>query len=265
MPLEVKNPKTWNELQEILFSDSWDNDIKRFRSKYAFRGMSDEKYELKTSLMRLGGNFTALEQHMLRNFKKYAHDSVVEKDSLWHWLSVAQHHGLPTRLLDWTYSPFVALNFATSNVKRYDRDGAVWKVQYAQAHDMLPKKVRDALVKQGGSVFTTETLAQVLEKLEDLDGLATRTNDFAIFFEPPSIDERIVNQFAYFSVLTNPSRTMDDWLNSTVATSVKIVVPKELKWECRDKLDQCNITERVLFPGLDGLCDWLTRHYSPKT
>jgi hypothetical protein len=44
----------------------------------------------------------------------------------------------------------------------------------------------------------------------------------------------------------------------------QVVIPAELKWEVRDRLDQSNVSERVLFPGLDGLTPTLTRHDAPR-
>ncbi len=262
--MSVEIATSWTDLQERIFADSWDSGIRRHRSRHAFRGLSDEGYRLETGLMRLRGPYAQLEPHLLRNFKKYAHQSVVEQDSLWHWLSVAQHHGLPTRLLDWTYSPLVALHFATCEMHRYDVDGAVWKVDYAKAHQLLPRNVRAAIEREGAHIFTVEMLSETVATLRDLDGLSSPAGDFAIFFEPPSLDGRIVNQFAYFSVLSRPDLAMDDWMASNPGLWTKIIIPKDLKWEVRDKLDQSNITERVLFPGLDGLSQWLKRHYTPR-
>jgi hypothetical protein len=262
--MAVEIARSWGELQERLFDDSWDDSIRRHRSRHAFRGMSDESHKLVTGLMRLGGPYRNLEKHLLRNFTKYAHKSVVERDSLWHWLSVAQHHGLPTRLLDWTYSPAVAMHFATCDLSRYDVDGAIWKVDYAKSHAVLPKKVRRALEREGAHIFTVEMLSETVKRLSDLDDLSSAKSDFAIFFEPPSLDDRIVNQFAYFSVLTRADLAMDDWMASNPGVWTKVIIPRDLKWEIRDKLDQSNVTERVLFPGLDGLSQWLKRHYTPR-
>jgi hypothetical protein len=263
--MSVEIAASWSDLHEKIFTDSWDAGISRHRSRHAFRGVSDESYRLETGLMRLGGPYLQLESHLLRNFKKYAHRSVVEQDSLWHWLSVAQHHGLPTRLLDWTYSPLVALHFATWEMEKHDVDGAVWKVDYFRAHQLLPRRVREVLEREGAQIFTVEMLSETVASLRDLDGLSSPGGgDFVIFFEPPSLDDRIVNQFAYFSVLSRADLTMDDWMMLHPGIWTKIVIPKELKWEVRDKLDQSNITERVLFPGLDGLSQWLKRHYTPR-
>jgi len=253
---------SWSELQDRLFEDSWNQQLSRFRSQFAFRGLSDAGYRLETTLTRLGGNFAKLERHLLRNFKKYAHRNGVKPDSVWHWLSVAQHYGLPTRLLDWTHSPFFAMHFGTANLQHFDKDVAIWEVNYVKAHELLPEKLISQLGKEGANVFTVEMLSEALKSLGELQSLSQ--DDFVMFFEPPSIDERIVNQFALFSVMSDSGLALDQWLRSHHYLFRKIIIPAELKWEIRDKLDQANITERVLFPGLDGLSRWLKRHYSPR-
>ncbi len=256
---------SWTELVEQLYHGSWDEGIERYRSNYAFRGLSNAAYDMKTSLIRLGGDFAPLERHLLRNFRKYAHRDAAPGDSVWNWLSVAQHHGLPTRLLDWTYSPFVAIHFATANLERFNVDGVVWCVDYVGMNKILPERLRAVLLEEGSHVFTVELLASAAPDLETFDGLANEGEEFVVFIESPSLDERIVNQFAFFSLLSNPRTAFDSWLAAHPELYRRIIIPAELKWEVRDKLDQANINERVLLPGLDGLSRWLTRHYSPRT
>jgi hypothetical protein len=277
-------PTTWSGLLDALYADDWDEGLRRHRSSFAYRGMVDASWGMPTSLIRLGGAFGELERHMLRNFRKYAHRDVVERDSFWHWLAVAQHYGLPTRLLDWTYSPLVALHFATDNLERMSQDGVVWSVRIPDAHQLLPEALRMALLDEGSYVFTVDMLSRFeliseatikpflpsslslsrptrIKDLGDFDRLSKEP--FALFMEPPSIDDRIVNQFALFSVLSDVELSMDAWLSRHPTLVRKVVVPSSLKWEVRDRLDQANVTERVLFPGLDGLSRWLKRHYSP--
>ena len=254
---------TWTELQERLYEESWKAPLGRFRPSFAFRGVGSADYSLQTSLSRLGGTADDLERHMLRNFRKYAQKEAVPHDSVWNWLAVAQHHGLPTRLLDWSYSPYVALHFATEHVDAFDRDGVVWCVDYSATNAYLPKRLRAVLEDEGSDVFTTEMLATAAPALKDFDALSKDV--YVAFLEPPSLDERIVNQFALFSLVSDAGARLEDWLAAHPQCWRRIVIPASLKWEVRDKLDQANITERVLYPGLDGLSRWLKRYYTPKT
>ena len=252
----------WSELQEHLFAEAWRADLGRHRSNFAFRGRTSADEDLSTSLVRLGGDARSLEGYLLRNFRKYAHRGDVPVDSAWDWLALGQHHGLPTRLLDWTFSPFVALHFATANLDAYDRDGAVWALDYVQAQEELPDRLREVLRQEGANVFTPELLARAAADSRELEALADEP--FCLFLEPPSLDQRIVNQYALFSLLSSPAASLDEWLAGRAHLLRKIVIPAGLKWEVRDKLDQANITERVLFPGLDGLTAWLSRYYRPR-
>jgi hypothetical protein len=262
---------SWDETMQVLFTDSWNPEIQRFRSQFVFRGLDLASYSLETSLQRLGAKrkdwIPSMEQHLLRNFRKYAEREVVERDSIWHWLAVAQHHGLATRLLDWTYSPLVALHFATANQQKFDADGVVWMIHLGEAQKDLPIGLLRVLGQVGSFSFDADMLANNVQSLQGLGAFSNQqTKDgFLLFFEPPSIDDRIVNQFALFSIHSDPLVVLDAWLANRPQVFKRVVIPSEIKWEIRDKLDQCNLNERVFYPGLDGLSKWLNRNYFPKT
>lgn len=251
---------SWSELQDYLFADSWNSQLNRHRSTYVFRGLSDARYLLSSSLMRLQGPYANMEAHLLRNFRKYAHGGLVDGDSVWHWLALAQHHGLPTRLLDWTFSPFVAMHFATSNPQKTRTDGVIWALSYGRIHEHLPELLAQELEDEGSSVFTVDMLAKHARTLTALEALSK--TPFLILLEPPAMDERIINQYSLFSCPSTAELNLSDFLDHHSGLYHKIIIPADLKWEVRDKLDQANITERVLFPGLDGLSRWLARTYS---
>ena len=253
--------RSWDELTEHLYAGSWNEPLQRHRLSSAFRGMNAAGNDLSTSLMRMGGAFWKVEGPMLRAFRKYARSELLHYKSTWDWLAVAQHHGLPTRLLDWTYSPFVALHFAT--LGEDEADGLIWRVDYSETNKLLPKRLREVLEEEGADVFTADMLDRVVSSLEDFERLSR--SEFVAFIEPPSLDSRIVNQFALFSLLSNPRRCLDQWLEEHPKVATRIRIPLALKRQVRDMLDQGNITERVLFPGLDGLSLYLKRYYTPKS
>ncbi|BDP41124.1 hypothetical protein DAETH_10930 [Deinococcus aetherius] len=265
---------SWLELLDVLHAEAWNPQLRRFRSPFVFRGQAVDA-KLTTTLQRLEGEPREIERHLIRNFRKYAYRSGIDRDLSWYWLALGQHHGLPTRLLDWTSSPMVALHFATAEEERYDEDGVIWMVNFVETNRELPTPLRQLLEREGGQVFTVDMLASYSRRhqraehepvttfdmgwLEDLEHEAEQP--FLLFLEPPSLDERIVQQSALFALLSSPDAALDDWLVEHPGTSRKVVIPAGLKWEVRDKLDQSNINERTLFPDLGGLSRSLRRYY----
>jgi hypothetical protein len=256
---------TWLDIVDELYEGSWNERLGRFRSPFAFRGASSDTHTLASSLLRLAGNradVRRLELALLRNFRKYAHGEVSRPDSIWDWLALGQHRGLPTRLLDWTYSPLVALHFVTEDPATFNRDGVVWCVNFVEANKRLPARLRRILEQEGSDTLTVEMLG-AFSTLREFDAL--KRDPFVVFVEPPAVDRRILNQLALFSLMSSPDARLDDWLEQHPDLYRKVRVPAGLKWEIRDKLDQANVNERVLFPGLDGLSRWLARYYMPAT
>lgn len=275
MTIRVEVARDWLHLLDLLFSGSWNSDLRRHRSPYVFHGSHDASFPLQTSLQRLGGDLRGSERHLLRNFRKYARDGAgrhgEDGDSLWHWLALGQHHGLPTRLLDFTYSPLVALHFAARELRHFAHDGAVWMVDHTATNAHLPAALHTLLTDEGSQVFTTDLLGRAVSAgvshsafdTTALDGLERLSDSgFLLFLEPPSLDERIVQQFALFALLSSPEASTEAWLAERPGTCVKLIIPAVLKWQIRDHLDQSNVNERTLFPGLGGLARWLQTYYT---
>ena len=105
-------------------------------------------------------------------------------------------------------------------------------------------------------------LDKLVQRLEQYD--TDMKDNSMVLIEPPSIDQRIINQYSYFSIVPQEVTDIEDFLNRSTSHTVKYVIDRSLKWRIRDMLDQMNVNERIMFPGLDGLTAWIKRHYYVK-
>ncbi len=252
--------KSFEELNKLVFENCFDHKIGRYRDDYVYRGVGDSSYDLITKLQRVCDHNISLEKSIIRSFIKYGHLELSNTKSIFQKLALGQHYGLPTRLLDWSYSPLVAAHFATIDLEKYDTDGAIYAINLEEANKLIPKKLKDFLDKHKTQTFTVEDLDFHFKNLEELENL--EKDPFFIFFEPVSQIERITNQYALFSMVSKADVTLSSLLPEDSNVFYKIIIPKEVKLEIRDKLDYINISERFIFPGLDGICSWITRRYS---
>ena len=258
---------TLEELMPLLSEQEYRPDLGRNRSPFVYRGMTNADFRMVTSLRRNCRELQRnLEPAILKNFAKYA---VIEDPSVahsvWRQMILGQHHGLPTRLLDWTQSALVALHFAVSEedlARMEDHDCMVWRVDIAELHALLPERYQQVMRDYQAEVFSVDMLGSAAQSLALYDrDMGDRS---MVVLEPPSLSARIVNQYSFFSVIPMEMENVEDFLDRFTGHTVKYVIDRKLRWRVRDMLDQLNMSERIVYPGLDGLSRWIARHYYVK-
>lgn len=206
-----------------------------------FRGQSDDRYQLRPSVLRfLPKNHEILqtENNLFNLFKKQALpylDSKPESD--WDWLAIAQHHGLPTRLLDWTSNPLAALWFVVSRAisrEQFDgRTGVVWCYKVGQDGAL------NEIEKDSTSPFFIEK---------------TRV------FIPPHINPRIKAQQGLFTVHPlNHGEGLNPLENHSHSRLwlTKVLIHGDYFTTLRQQLSEIGVNAASLFPDLDGLSSHL--------
>lgn len=209
---------------EIVKINNFGNLLETFESQktgqnYVYRGVSSSSYDLTTSLGRSksvsGKSIKKLETRLVKLFKESSIPYLEHKPSNeLEWLAVAQHHGLPTRLLDWSYNPLVSTYFAVET--NPEQDAAVYILS-------------GCLTIQDPDVTDPYTLDKVYK------------------YRSPYISARIQNQAGLFTIHNTPDTPFEH------DKITKVIIPKRLKRSIKKTLFRYGINQRLIYPGLEGV------------
>jgi hypothetical protein len=254
LPYQVIRLESWEEYLSAIGDSPYEN--------WAFRGQRDASLPLFSALSRYLQLFKVdprawpeQEERILRIFKRKAihfYPHVPERDDDFQWLALMQDHGAPTRLLDFTWSPYVAAFFALHNTVG---DGVIWACNPFEI--ARHKKVT---LEHPGSFRKY---------------FMTGTDAFVWLGEPYAMNRRLIAQSGTFLVPGLLDKSIDSILMeypNPMDTLVKFILPAAT---IRDKgmreLYRMNITQSTLFPDLDGLARSLAYElefhwaYDPRT
>jgi hypothetical protein len=245
--------------------ETWDDFLKLVTqppySHWAFRGERDERWPLYSSLSRYLSAFGVhrhawpeQEARILRIFKRKAHHFVShppEPDDDFQWLALMQHHGAPTRLIDFTWSPYVAAFFALEGTVQ---DGVVWAMNKARV-DVGRPSMDPRLSGNFRRYF--------------LQG----DRRFIWMGEPHTMNQRLIAQSGTFAVPGVLDIPVENILKVEDQRNIlaKMVLANAVRETAMRELYRMNITYATLFPDLDGLARSLAYElefhwaYSPRT
>jgi hypothetical protein len=222
---------------------------------FAFRGQPDSSWFLRPSFTRecIDWNVAACDAIEIeaRATEDFQHQSnlhlnpnlfhgLVSRKSPLGWWTIMQHHGAPTRLLDWTLSPFVATYFAVEDLS--NKEGAVWCFYI------------NGLLQNMEQQYSKRLTPETLGRLEDFNDPAGPKSLMLFKHHLPS--DRMIAQQGIFTVSQQVSADHGDIVHDAVPEinlHTKILIPAKVKVEFLWRLRQMNITASALFPGVDGL------------
>ena len=235
----VFRPKTWETFLGMVTTPPFSN--------WAFRGERDERWPLCTSLSRYLQNFGVArgawpqqEERILRIFKRKAHQFLEKPpdfDDDFQWMALMQHHGAPTRLLDFTWSPYVAAFFA---LERTLNAGVVWAMNPARIDSSRNPKPAHNDPRVKGNIQRIYLPGK---------------RRFIWMGEPLIMNRRLIAQSGTFAVPGVLDVPVENILSDVDQENIlaKIVLAKEVRETGMRELYRMNITYATLFPDLDGL------------
>lgn len=264
----LKPPSSWRELEKFLWAGSFDRGRNEYRPRVAFRGVGKQYPDMRTGIQRIAGKKKTSQQlnwrerRVVDTFATYAREHLPERFTDWDVLLLGQHYRLPTRLLDWTSSPYVALFFATENDEELRKDGIVWCVKRHETLRALPAALKSIRRPNDGTVFTVDDMRRCFR--HGLAAFDEQCPDKSlIWFEPPSVSPRMVGQYALFSMMSGVHSQQHEWFaNHQPSWHWGVPIPARLKLEIRQRLWVMNVNDRTVYSGLDGIAKWLRAYYS---
>lgn len=211
-----------------------------------FRGHSDASWELAPTLARINvSNHVELERIIYFDFQTRAGSLLPESNSCWNNAFIMQHHGLPTRLLDWSENFATALYFA---LKEASDECCVWVLN--------PFALNAAALNQE-SLLRPEELTGTYDDYFISGNKKSEANVVAI--SPLRHHQRVFHQRAGFTIHDDIKSPLEK-LYPKVLT--KIVIPKNAQDGARRFLKFVGVSEFTLFPDLDGLARELNSELS---
>lgn len=244
---EIQIP-TWEEAKQYFTDLLNENDF------WIFRGHYKSEWKLQPSLERILSNKPldlAVESKIIIEFQRRAHQYLPSRhlpQSLLEWIALMQHHGSPTRMLDWTKSPYIAAFIAFENVYKEKGDIAIWAI------DSL--WLKQATIEKIKSCCTNIDLKNIKK---DSEIIKLVNAEFKVVFplEPTIMNERLTIQQALFLFPSGKALSFEENLKAYVDNDSKkhikkIIVPKSQGLSCLIELHRMNINAATLFPGLDG-------------